>query len=85
MIMIGLVAMNTAAMSIRERRSEIAIMRAIGFPRRTIVGLLIAESMTIGLAGGIAGCGTALLLLKIVVIGSACHCRSCPVRRIVVK
>ena len=29
---IGLVAANTAAMSIRERRSEIAVMRSIGFP-----------------------------------------------------
>ena len=29
---IGLVAANTAAMSIRERRGEIAVMRSIGFP-----------------------------------------------------
>jgi len=31
-VAIGLVAANTAAMSIRERRSEIAVMRSIGFP-----------------------------------------------------
>jgi putative ABC transport system permease protein len=34
---IALVAANTAAMSIRERRGEIAIMRSMGFPPRTIL------------------------------------------------
>ncbi|HYB92262.1 MAG TPA: FtsX-like permease family protein [Candidatus Binataceae bacterium] len=63
-VTIGLVAANTAAMSIRERRSEIAVMRSMGFPSRTILGLLLAESLLIGLAGGVLGCTTAYLLLK---------------------
>jgi putative ABC transport system permease protein len=63
-VAIGLVAANTAAMSIRERRGEIAVMRSIGFPSRTILGLLVAESLIIALLGGALGCGVAFGLLK---------------------
>ena len=62
---IGLVAANTAAMSIRERRSEIAVMHSMGFTSRTLLSLLLAESLAIGLIGGILGCGSAYGLLKI--------------------
>ena len=34
MFTIALVAANTAAMAVRERRHEMAVMRAIGFTRR---------------------------------------------------
>jgi putative ABC transport system permease protein len=63
---IGLVAANTAAMSIRERRTEIAVLRSIGFPARTILSMLLAESLIIALAGGLLGCGAAYALLKLV-------------------
>lgn len=69
-ITIGLVAANTAAMSIRERRAEIAVMRSIGFGSRIILNLLLAESLIIGLAGGILGCGTAYVVLKVFSVGS---------------
>jgi putative ABC transport system permease protein len=62
---IGLVAANTAAMSIRERRTELGVMRSIGFTSRTILSLLVAESMVVGLAGGILGAGGAFVLLKV--------------------
>jgi len=67
---IGLVAANTAAMSIRERRGEIAVMRSIGFPARTILTLLLAESLLIGLIGGVIGCGSAYFVLKAFSIGN---------------
>jgi putative ABC transport system permease protein len=67
---IGLVAANTAAMSIRERRGEIAVMRSMGFPSRTILSLLLAESLLIGLIGGIIGCGSAYFVLKAFSIGN---------------
>ncbi len=67
---IGLVAANTAAMSIRERRGEIAVMRSMGFPARTILSLLLAESLLIGLIGGIIGCGSAYVVLKVFSIGN---------------
>jgi putative ABC transport system permease protein len=63
---IGLVAANTAAMSIRERRTEIAVLRSIGFPARTILSMLLAESLIIALAGGLLGCGAAYAVLKLV-------------------
>jgi|SRR5208282_335104 len=69
-LMIGLVAANTAAMSIRERRSEIALMRSIGFPARTILSLLLAESILIGLLGGTIGCGAAYIVLKGLSLGN---------------
>lgn len=66
---IGLVAANTAAMSIRERRSEIAVMRSIGFTSRTILSLLLTESLLIGLAGGLLGCGSAFVVMKVYSLG----------------
>jgi putative ABC transport system permease protein len=67
---IGLVAANTAAMSIRERRGEIAVMRSMGFPSRTILSLLLTESVLIGLIGGVIGCGSAYVVLKVFSIGN---------------
>ena len=67
---IGLVAANTAAMSIRERRGEIAVMRSMGFPSRTILSLLLSESVLIGLIGGVIGCGSAYLVLKVFSVGN---------------
>ncbi len=67
---IGLVAANTAAMSIRERRGEIAVMRSIGFTSRTILSLLLSESLVIGLLGGLLGCGSAFIVLKLFSVGT---------------
>ena len=61
---IGLVAANTASMSIRERRGEIALMRSLGFPSLSILGMLLAESAAIAIVGGVIGCAAALLLLN---------------------
>jgi len=61
---IGLVAANTAAMSIRERRSEIAVMRSIGFTARRILSLFIAESLVMAALGGAIGCGVSFALFK---------------------
>jgi putative ABC transport system permease protein len=62
---IGLVAANTAAMSIRERRGEIAVMRSIGFSSGTILSLLLGESALIGIIGGVLGVGLAALALRV--------------------
>src|SRR5260370_30756179 len=52
-------------MSIRERRSEIAVMRSIGFPSRVILSLLVGESLIVALSGGAIGCGVALGLFQL--------------------
>ncbi len=54
-VVIALVSANTAAMAVRERRHELAVMRAIGFTRRSIVGLLVTEGMLMGLVAGALG------------------------------
>jgi putative ABC transport system permease protein len=58
---IGLVAVNTAAMAVRERRHEMAVMRAIGFTRNSIVGRILVEGLIVGIIGGVLGCGLAYL------------------------
>jgi putative ABC transport system permease protein len=63
-VAIGLVAVNTAAMEVRERRREMAIMRALGFSRAAVVGMVVAEGFVIGLTGGATGCASAYVGLK---------------------
>jgi putative ABC transport system permease protein len=58
-----LVAGNTMAMSIRERTREVAVLKTMGFTRKTILGVFIAESIAIGTVGGILGTLFALLLI----------------------
>lgn len=58
-----LVSANTMAMSIRERTREVAVLKALGFERQTILGLFVGEAMSLSIAGGLFGCGFAWLLL----------------------
>lgn len=46
-----LVTGNTMAISVRERTGELAILKAIGFPDRTILGFVLSESVMIALGG----------------------------------
>ena len=50
-----LVSANTMAMSIRERTREVAVLKTLGFTRRTILSLFVGEAVTLSLAGGILG------------------------------
>jgi putative ABC transport system permease protein len=61
MFTIGLVAVNTAAMAVRERRHEMAVMRAIGFTRNSIIARILVEGLLIGVTGGVLGCVLAYL------------------------
>ena len=66
-----LIAANSAAMMVRERVNEVAIMRAIGFSRPAIAAMLFGECGAIGLCGGLLGAGAALWIFGSgVVIGS---------------
>jgi putative ABC transport system permease protein len=60
-----LVSANTMAMSIRERTREVAVLKTLGFERRTILGLFVGEAMSLSIAGGIFGCAFAWLLLTL--------------------
>ena len=50
-----LIAGNTMAMAARERITEIAVFRTLGFQRSTILALVLGESVFIALAGGVFG------------------------------
>jgi putative ABC transport system permease protein len=50
-----LIAGNTMAMAARERITEIAVFRTLGFPKSTILALVLGESVLIALAGGAFG------------------------------
>ncbi|HMP06227.1 MAG TPA: FtsX-like permease family protein [Lacipirellulaceae bacterium] len=56
------VAGNTMAMSLRERTREIALLKAVGFSKRTVLGMFLTESVAIGLLGGLIGAVGAKIL-----------------------
>jgi len=57
-----LVSANTMAMSIRERTREVAVLKTLGFARKTILGLFVGEAVTLALVGGVAGSLAATVL-----------------------
>jgi len=64
--MLLLVCVNTMAMSIRERVKEIGILKTLGFSQGRIVGLVLAEAVTISIVGAAIGLvGSHLLCQKI--------------------
>jgi putative ABC transport system permease protein len=50
-----LVTGNTMATAVRERVGEQAVLKAIGCPDGVVMGLVLAESLVIASAGGLAG------------------------------
>jgi putative ABC transport system permease protein len=50
-----LVTGNTMAQSVRERISELAVLKTVGFRDRTVLGIVISESMLIMVIGGTLG------------------------------
>jgi putative ABC transport system permease protein len=59
-----LVSGNTMAMSIRERTREVAVLKTLGFQRRTILGIFIGEAIAIATIGGVLGTLIAAVLLS---------------------
>lgn len=60
-----LIVVNTMGMSIRERTTELGVLRALGFRFVELLGLLTVESLVICVAGALAGCAAAGLLLAL--------------------
>ena len=50
-----LVTGNTMAQSIRERTSELAVLKTLGYPNGLVLAMVLAESLVIAIAGGGAG------------------------------
>jgi len=56
-----LVTGNTMATSVRERTSELAVLKAIGFSDLAVLFFVLAESIVIALVGGTMGLGLAVV------------------------
>ena len=50
-----LVTGNTMAIAVRERTSELAVLKAVGYSDRFVLGLVLAESVLIAAVGGAIG------------------------------
>lgn len=64
-IAIMLVSMNTMMMAARERTREVAVLKAVGFTDRTVLGLVLTESLLISLTGGILGTALARIVYDV--------------------
>jgi putative ABC transport system permease protein len=64
LFMFGLVAASTMAQSVRERTSELAVLKTLGFSGSAILGLVFAESLFIAVVGGGLGLAVAWLFVQ---------------------
>jgi putative ABC transport system permease protein len=55
---------NSCAIAIRERRTEIATLRVLGFRRGLIVRLLLGETLVVGIAGGLVAVAATWFLFQ---------------------
>ncbi|HHS96887.1 MAG TPA: ABC transporter permease [Chloroflexi bacterium] len=55
--------MNTMGMSVYERTREIGVLRALGWRRSRILGMILRESLVLSLLGGVGGVVAALVLI----------------------
>ena len=56
-----LVTANTMAQSVSERTNEIGVLKTLGFSGRSILALVLLESLSLTFAGGLVGLGLAWL------------------------
>ncbi len=59
-----LVSGNTMSQSVRERISELAVLKTLGFGDRTVLGIVLSESILIMLMGGLLGLGLGWLVVQ---------------------
>lgn len=58
----ALVTASTLSMSVRERQAEFGTMRALGFRRNRVFGLVVLQSIVTCLLGGLIGAGLPFLI-----------------------
>ena len=59
-----LVTVNTMMMAARERTTEIAILKTLGFTDGLVLRIVAVEALILSLAGGVLGCGLAFLIFR---------------------
>ncbi len=57
---------NTMAQAVRERTSELAVLKTIGFSSPSVLAMVLAESVLLVVIGGVLGLGIAAVLGPIV-------------------
>jgi putative ABC transport system permease protein len=50
-----LITANTMSMAVRERRSEIAILKTLGFANSLVMAIILGEALLIGVSAGVIG------------------------------
>jgi putative ABC transport system permease protein len=63
---IMLVTINTMMMAFRERTTEVAVLKTLGYSDALVQNLVGVEAMLVALAGGVVGCGLALGVFRAV-------------------
>ncbi len=58
-----LVSGNTMSQSVRERIAELAVLKTLGFSDRSVLGIVLSESILIMLMGGLLGLGVGWVLI----------------------
>lgn len=58
-----LVTANTMAQSVRERTSELGVMKTLGFSNGAVTRMVLAEALLLTLAGGLLGLGLAFVVV----------------------
>jgi putative ABC transport system permease protein len=61
---------NTMAQAVRERTSELAVLKTIGFSSRSVLGMVLAEGILLLVLGGVLGLALAGIVVPIVAKGS---------------
>jgi putative ABC transport system permease protein len=62
--MILIVTANAMAQSIRERTSELAVLKTLGYGDTKVLAMVIIESCVIALIGGVAGLAVAAMVIS---------------------
>ena len=57
---------NTMMQAVRERTSELAVLKTIGFTNRSVLVMVLAESVLLLVLGGVVGLGLATLIIPLV-------------------
>lgn len=64
-----LIVANSVAMSARERVTQIAVIRALGFRRNQVLALVLSEAIVLAVLGGLAGVGLSIPFTHVLVEG----------------
>jgi putative ABC transport system permease protein len=59
----SLVVANAISISVRERRTEMAVLKVLGFQPRHVLGLVLGEAMLVGFLAGAMSCFLAWFLM----------------------